>query len=72
MNIQTIIIVVLVLVLVFFFIFSRRTVKKLLDYIANSKQIYDATMHDYNILNNQYRQLAKINEALRDIKKEKK
>jgi uncharacterized protein YoxC len=68
---QNIIIIVLVLILVIHFFYTKRLIKKLLDYIAKSKEIYDATQKDYNTLNNQYRQLAKINEALRDVNKVK-
>jgi len=67
MDIKTMTIIVLVLVLGVYIFFTRRLIKKLLDYIAESKRIFDATQKDYNILNNQYRQLAKINEALRDV-----
>jgi predicted PurR-regulated permease PerM len=68
MNTLSIIIIsVLVVSFALYFYFSRKLIRELIESIKYSKQVFDATQKDYHTLNEQYRQLAKINEALRSI-----
>lgn len=72
MNLLSIIIIsVLVISFALYVYFARKLIKQLLESIKYAKQVYDATSKDYNILNEQYRQLAKINQALVDVNKVK-
>jgi len=57
----------LFITLIIFFLLARRTLKITLARINFWKNTADRYKNDLNILTDQYRQLANINKALRDI-----
>jgi len=69
MNIYIAIIIFLLLVLVWYFLLTRKAIRIVID--ANNKlfQAGNNSSHELKVLTDKYRQLAKINEVLRDINK---
>jgi uncharacterized membrane protein YukC len=68
MNTLSIVIIsILVVSFALYFYFSRKLIRELIESIKYSKQAFDAMKKDYNTLSDQYRQVSKINEALRSI-----
>ena len=66
-NLSIFLISFLTTTLILFFLLARRTFKKLLLDRIILKNLAEKYKNDLNILTDQYRQLANINKALRDI-----
>lgn len=64
--------IALVVLLVVYWFYTRRLIRRILNVNIALQSAGNKIQNELNILTDQYRQLANINQALRDVKKAKK